>query len=1401
MSKRPNEGDERVRLLADPARQAVGSLRGYAYQVRQTVCAWLRCKDREEIYCELAEDVDKVRRDADGQISDVELNQIKAQVGAISLNSAQATETIKNFVRHRSKDPSLKILMRLWTISSRGRESGQTWMHAENGLDLWEKLQRREVSQEGLQELRQFLEGNDRLSPEVRRFVGSLSDGSFLNELVDRISWDTGQQSYLAIEQQIVELLSAREPTARDPDEARRLIDAMYRHVTDLIASDPIRILTKQNLDRLLADLREKVVPRQEFRALAANVSGLATRVAGAEQVAIDLASALQRLSAQDSARFALNEIEAHVTSEPPPLPQLCSIRTQTVRELGAECESNQVVWVHGLNGAGKSTLANLLARNSSTCVLWCRLRGVLDFELIAFLHGVIRVLRESDTNNCLVVLDDVELANQATQAMELLQVIAAVLSEKNGRLLITSQVSAPSRLASMLDGSISSWCAPRLDDREISELLRESGLEDEELRKAWAILIAARTRGHPQLVSAYLMHGRSVKWSFSGPEIFEAPDTAEKVRAEGRELLGRVGGAVCEMARRLSVVSGIFTRQFAIDLGSVSEPLGDPGGAFDSLVGPWIQPTSKDRFVLSPLLEDFAAAGLGRDGIRKYIRIASEAWLRQKTMTPEQAIQMLTTALLAPNEVLLLKVCISLVSMASDTFPIAARQLTLLVALEFGRAEPEFSVVSQFFFRYLQMKIAEENGDWKRYAALDGKLSALVEPLREGPMSVFRFAHYVFTNCTLHSPLSFQLRLRRAVEARRIQHVGFGDGYEYTVADEGYSSASLIAVAFATASNKEDLEKATTMLEALSEPVARELGEGFDQAPDLALFVTEKVWSEESKRAEPQWAACLDAFQHLTEFARVAGSQSLRAASTRGAMIVLDDFLNRSDAALDLAARFREGGETGALVDLAELGVRLRRREGGEALRLLEKVETETDPNIYAVERAMTLAKMLQFQAPTFDKNGVVAESMMRVVTWGQRIGEALADNPMGTLIFIAFQCEQGLLLHCIDRVEEAVEKIEEALCKLEEFPEQTLSVFRAVRFRIGQCCGLLGLGEWKGPNNKVPPISMIGSIADFTDPTPKVLDFPPASYPDLWGIVALYAAHAQNFKVARRCAERAFEDAEGVYFVATSQGLQAMYLCDLLENRFDAALTSGIKFTRVLAIGIASGLNADDRIRQRVNLVALFEEFEVRVREVWSGALLQFVFEPLFMTLCCAATGQHPSFVELTRIVEGHLGTIPSTVSDWLALMKKGLAAVDADESGAVSVAKAITDDDSADNADRRRLMMLACCASKALSPAELLSYQVAMLTTAISMPNSPWATCYFRMVAMRWLFVSENQKFRLSRPDRSSPKLLEAAEASLRSLDVRSCANLLIVAGDAAALSIPREMNEELARLARS
>jgi hypothetical protein len=168
---------------------------------------------------------------------------------------------------------------------------------------------------------------------------------------------------------------------------------------------------------------------------------------------------------------------------------------------------------------------------------------------------------------------------------------------------------------------------------------------------------------------------------------------------------------------------------------------------------------------------------------------------------------------------------------------------------------------------------------------------------------------------------------------------------------------------------------------------------------------------------------------------------------------------------------------------------------------------------------------------------------------------------------------------------------------------------------------------------------------------------------------------------------------------------------------------------------------------------------------------------------------------------MLESHFGAKSSGLFASLALMETGLAVADGDESSAVPAAKSITADLSLQNGDKRRLMSLACCASKALSAGELLSYQVAMLRAAAKIPQSPWALCLFRMVARRWLFVVENQKFQLSRPDRSAPKLREAVERALRFLDVRSSAELLIAAADAAAISIPRDVDQELARLAQS
>ena len=85
-------------LVPDTVRQASHIFRGYNYQAYQTILAWLKCGENEEILTEFVEDVDLVRRDAQGNITDAELTQIKNEKKRVTLNSKPAKELIKNFV-------------------------------------------------------------------------------------------------------------------------------------------------------------------------------------------------------------------------------------------------------------------------------------------------------------------------------------------------------------------------------------------------------------------------------------------------------------------------------------------------------------------------------------------------------------------------------------------------------------------------------------------------------------------------------------------------------------------------------------------------------------------------------------------------------------------------------------------------------------------------------------------------------------------------------------------------------------------------------------------------------------------------------------------------------------------------------------------------------------------------------------------------------------------------------------------------------------------------------------------------------------------------------------------------------------------------------------------------------
>jgi hypothetical protein len=79
-------------VVGDQAREAVSSLRGYAYQVYAAALAWLDLTDNEELHLEVAEDFASVAREA------LHATQVKDTPGTISLATEVAREAILAFV-------------------------------------------------------------------------------------------------------------------------------------------------------------------------------------------------------------------------------------------------------------------------------------------------------------------------------------------------------------------------------------------------------------------------------------------------------------------------------------------------------------------------------------------------------------------------------------------------------------------------------------------------------------------------------------------------------------------------------------------------------------------------------------------------------------------------------------------------------------------------------------------------------------------------------------------------------------------------------------------------------------------------------------------------------------------------------------------------------------------------------------------------------------------------------------------------------------------------------------------------------------------------------------------------------------------------------------------------------
>lgn len=1397
-------------LKPDQKRQATAPFRGYAYQCYQSILAWLNCAPNEEIWCEFAEDIDKVRRDLNGEIEEAELNQVKHESQNVTLNSLAVTSLINNYFEHKERNPTIKIKIRLCTISGRGQECNVNWQYANCGLDLWDKLKQGKLDgkprADSILALRSYLKETDKISSKAKAFLESCNDFSFQSDFIEQISWDTGQLPYQEIEQEIRELLATRPRPITDPMEVQQTVDRLWRHIVDLISTDPERALKHDDLEEILSQETTAKLDRQTLQKLSTDVSKIDQRTERFEEALTRILTFQAPQSIQESHAIQINPQQLFVNKELPPLPNICSQRVALLENLQSRIPDGKIIWIYGSTGFGKTTVANLLVRHLNTPYLWFRLRDMVDFELLKALSEIIRQTTESLSFQSIIVLDDFSCRQVDINQFELLQRLVQLAQEQNFLVLVTSQGSVPSRLVSLLGDLLVKFDLPGMSLEDIKLLLSAVGLVDQTECIKWATHIILRTQGHPQLVGAHVTYFKGINWDFSLNVLTSNPQTVEEIQRESRQQLADSihFEEARELAKRLSIVKIQFPREFALAVGKGQPSLREAGRAFDSLLGPWIEQIDSNNFLLSPLLEGYAESEVGTDGLSNFQRMVAYAWYRQNKLTPSQFFQLITTALAAKEEFLVASVGLHVLSLKREDLKLISKHLwhISILALETNSVLSDFKPYIRILFRQAQLRIARHTGQRDLFVKLDKLIIEELETGESNPRLTLILIMFYINSCLyLDSFLEVKERIRRAIKSIEMVKGGEVDPKIFGHITTNDPIEALVMFATSTLESRDDLDYLFEKLKGLSNDAIKGIFSVFNEHETVLLLLMDRVWLAESKKESPEWERCISLYADIMVFAKDHNLSLLFDAAARAQIIIYDEYLEDSRRAIQLAdeARHTNTTEPHPVIDLAESTVIFRTEEPSRALDLLDCVDRNLPPNQLILERLFALRRAIKVAGANQDWIRVTS-----FVTRGFELTESLPNSPLKQVAIIGLHAESGWVNHEQGNMVSAANEFEKVLKNIESFPDQSNLLFHMLRLRFGHMLawvahflkGRQESTEGQAQDYKRP---FCGMFVNLEDPPGEVISRKPVPQLAYWAMLASYAAWVLPRTSIRAWAERGrLSTSEGQFQIAVWVSWDAVFANDLSLCDFNAAFQSGLENVGcgILAEQIGKGKNIQDLTNIYGDFKNWSQQLSPHSLDELAGNFPSIVIDPILMTLCSMISSPSVPSIDLMKWRESLINIlgereIITTILDWITI---ALRSIDRDEASIRKVREFAFTSLPGVSANEHRMAQLICCGSLNLSVKENLGAQTSIL---LSLSQRQYITTYevafTRMVTKRYIHLAENQRFLLSSPSMYCPRIRKAASSKVPTL--QEVATLLLLVGEAIHIRWPDDILGQL------
>ncbi len=673
--------------VGDTAREAIDSLRGYVYQVYQSALAWTELNEDEFLFLEVAEDYAVAAKDA------LQAVQVKETAGRVTINSDDIVASIDSFVELKQNNPNLKVTLRHLTTSTIGKEKKlEDRVGDVPTLVAWRNLAR----SGDLTEMRSVFK-NSKLSTKTKDYIESLDDNNLRENFLRRIHFDCGATESRFLARQINSRVSK---LVLD----RGGVHSQVQACTDSILLTVLKLSTNPNRD-------ERFVDRSSLEQL----------LESATQVTLNRAQFEVQNQLLSRALSASVPVEANLTNtqlirpspvSETPLPKALANRAKVLGQLQETLEAFGVCWISGAAGMGKTVASRILAHSNRGDWASINLRGKSREQVVQILFQVADSLRDFELRG--LIVDDVAWVSDPDVLDGLCYLIFA--SMRSDALLVVNSSDLPNNellFHSGLPVGIAHTLG-EFSEEDIQEILTKHEVTELSWAKYTHLVSGG---GHPQLAMAFIQSMAASDWNPSEfhtlDALLQGSPAIEDVRKRTRErLLNDLPSTSRQLLERLSLKTGGFSRQLAVDLGKVEPAISDAGIILETLIGSWVDQQEGNRFSLSPLLSGFAAKTLSADDKKRLESAIAESLTKSRSLDVIDMNSALLAAWVSENEGVLLKLCLAVIGSDFSELELIAPHLSVFTLFRTDKIAYPANAALSHMFRGAQVLLVNQESD-----------------------------------------------------------------------------------------------------------------------------------------------------------------------------------------------------------------------------------------------------------------------------------------------------------------------------------------------------------------------------------------------------------------------------------------------------------------------------------------------------------------------------------------------------------------------------------------------------------------------------------------------------------------------------------------------------------------